>query len=227
MVPVHLPLAGGSERLKVFCAILLLLLCLMAPWLYAIVPFPAELVLGGEPVPSPTLAEAIPKGSFLLMTVPALAQWQALEPRIKEVRYSRYYPFTIQALFSWQQSQLSFRLDGVSWEWLESGQMIESPDLKPTVTASFTPTPLPKEVSLEAINLLNQVPGDLRTQIIALQIAQNRQFIVKLNDGLQLFFRLEKENYERHLPFLQTYIEKARKDGKRELHFEFADVFAK
>lgn len=213
--------------MKVFCAILLFLLCLMVPWLYAILPFPAELVLAGEPAPSPALAEAIPNGSFLHMAIPTMTQWQALEPRIKEVRFSQYYPFTIQAFFSWQNSLMSFRLDEDSWEWLESGQMIRSPDVQPTVTASFYATALPTELSLQAIDLLQQVPADLRKQIIALQIAQNQQFIVKLSDGLELYFRLERENYERHLPFLPIYIEKARKDGKRELHFEFADVYAK
>ncbi len=199
----------------------------MVPWLYAILPFPAELVLAGEPAPSPALAKAIPNGSFLHMAVPTMTQWQALEPRIKEVRFSQYYPFTIQAFFSWQNSLMSFRLDGDSWEWLESGQMIRSPDVQPTVTASFYTTALPMELSLQAIDLLQQVPADLRKQIIALQIAQNQQFIVKLSDGLELYFRLERENYERHLPFLPIYIEKARKDGKKELHFEFADVYAK
>lgn len=213
--------------MKVLCAILLLLLCLMVPWLYAILPFPAELVLAGEPAPSPALAKPITNSSFLHVAVPTVTEWQALEPRVKGVRFSQYYPFTIQAFFSWQNSLISFRLDGGSWEWLESGQMIRSADLEPTVTASFYTTTLPMELSLQAINLLQQVPADLRTQIIAMQIAQNRQFIVKLSDGLELFFRLERENYERHLPFLQIYIEKARKDGKRELHFEFADVFAK
>lgn len=213
--------------MKVFCAILLFLLCLIVPWLYTILPFPAELVLAGEPAPSPALAKAIPNGSFLHMAVPTVTQWQVLEPRVKEVRYSQYYPFTIQAFFSWQNSLISFRLDGDSWEWLESGQMIKSPDVEPTVTASFYATALPMELSLQAIDLLQQVPADLWTQIIALQIAQNQQFIVELSDGLELFFRLEKENYERHLPFLQIYIEKARKDGKKELHFEFEDVFAK
>lgn len=213
--------------MKVFCAILLFLLCLMVPWLYAILPFPAELVLAGEPAPSPALAKAIPNGSFLQMAIPTMTQWQALEPRIKEVRFSQYYPFTIQAFFSWQNSLMSFRLDEDSWEWLESGQMIRSPDVQPTVTASFYATALPTELSLQAIDLLQQVPADLRKQIIALQIAQNQQFIVKLSDGLELYFRLERENYERHLPFLPIYIEKARKDGKRELHFEFADVYAK
>jgi hypothetical protein len=213
--------------MKVFCTILLLLLCLMVPWLYAVLPIPSELVLAGEPTPSTVLAKAIGNGSFLHLAAPTLTQWQALEPRIKEVRFSRYYPFTIRAIFSWQKSLISFRLDGDSWEWLESGQMIKSPDLESTVTASFYTTSLPMELSLQAIDLLQQVPADLRAQIIALQIAQNRQFIVKLSDGLELSFRLERENYERHLPFLQIYIEKARKDGKRELHFEFADVFAK
>lgn len=213
--------------MKVLCAILLLLLCLMVPWLYAILPFPAELILAGEPAPSPALAKPIANRSFLHVTVPTVTEWQALEPRVKGVRFSQYYPFTIQAFFSWQNSLVSFRLDGGSWEWLESGQMIRSPDLEPTVTASFYTTTLPRELSLQAIDLLQQVPADLRTQIIAMQIAQNRQFIVKLSDGLELFFRLERENYERHLPFLQIYIEKARKDGKRELHFEFANVFAK
>lgn len=199
----------------------------MVPWLYAVLPFPAELVLAGEPAPSPALAKAITNGSFLQMAIPTMTQWQALEPRIKEVRFSQYYPFTIQAFFSWQNSLMSFRLDGDSWEWLESGQMIRSPDVQPTVTASFYATALPTELSLQAIDLLQQVPADLRKQIIALQIAQNQQFIVKLSDGLELYFRLERENYERHLPFLPIYIEKARKDGKRELHFEFADVYAK
>jgi hypothetical protein len=213
--------------MKALCAILLFLLCLVVPWLYIVLPFPAELVLAGEPAPSPTLAKEMPNCTFLHKVVPSLTQWRALEPRVKGVRYHQYYPFTVQAFFSWQNSLISFLLDGDSWEWLESGEMIKSPDVRPTVTASFYTTSLPTELSLEAIDLLQQVPTDLHTQIIALQIAQNRQFIVKLSDGLELFFRLERENYQRHLPFLQIYVEKARKDGKRELHFEFADVFAK
>ncbi|MDI6869578.1 MAG: hypothetical protein QMD88_08420 [Coprothermobacterota bacterium] len=163
--------------------------------------------------------------SFILARLPDFATLKSLDGGLKDVVLERYFPFDLQVRWVRYNVLLILSLKEKTWELLDNGDFVENPRVMPTATCSVYIWPLPQEIRGELATLMARIPDRLRKTIRALEVDSSEKVVLQLDDGLKCFFSLS--NYEKHMAYLEVYINRARKDGKKELHFEYSEVYAK
>lgn len=214
--------------MRFFLLLTLVILLISTGLLYFYLPFPTDRVVWAQEGKG-VLQSGTPdlKESFLLARLPSNEAMREIDPFYKEGLLERYYPFELRVQLKDYRALLSLKEDGQCWLLLESGELVEGPESSPVIPVEFFSSPLPQLLSRNLADLLVSLPHILYPEFISLRVESDGRLIVKLVDGLSLYFLLEENSYKRHLPYLQLYLEKARQEMKKELHFEFSDVFAK
>lgn len=208
--------------MKVLFSFLIMALLLSTIALYYFYPFPIEKV---EAEPSfDNLKDQLIGQSFLRADLPPKEKLLEIAPDLKKATIERFYPFQIKIKLERQKVIQLLSIGEEKWELLESGRMVRTSTTSSAVVGKFFTFPLPEGVSSALAMFLSKFPANLRGEITIIEVASPEEIVLQLNE-MRCFFLLS--NYERHLPYLQVYINAARKDGKQELHFEYSEVFAK
>ncbi len=214
--------------MRYFLLVTLSLLVIGTTLLYLFVPFPIDRVTWAQEGKGELESKIqVLKDSFLRAHLPSNETIREIDPLYKEGSLERYYPFELRIILVDYRALLSLEEDGRCWVLLESGELVGGPESPPFIPAEFFSSPLPQQLNYSLADLLLSFPPLLYTEVSSLRVESDDRLVVKLVDGLSLYFLLEENSYKRHLPYIQLYIEKARQDAKKELHFEFSDVFAR
>jgi cell division septal protein FtsQ len=171
------------------------------------------------------LEKSLSSQSFVLARLPDLSTLKSFDGGLKEVVLERYFPFDLQVQWKRYSTLFVLSLEGKTWEFMENGEFVENPRLMPTVTGSVYVWPLPDAVKSGLATMITRIPDKLKKTINMLNVESSEIIVLQLEDGLKCYLSLA--NYERHLPYMEIYVNKARKDGKKELHFEYSEVYAK
>ncbi|MGB9552945.1 MAG: hypothetical protein ACPL7L_01005 [bacterium] len=171
------------------------------------------------------MKENLGSQSFILAKLPDLSVLKSLDAGLKGAVIERFFPFDLQVQWKRYNTLLTLSLRGKTWEFMDNGEFVENPQLIPTATCSVYIWPLPIEVRDEIATMMAQIPDKLKETIKNLNVESSEIIVLQLEDGIKCFFSLT--NFERHLPYIEVYVNKARKDGKKELHFEYSEVYAK
>lgn len=190
------------------------------------IPIPVgELEILGADFDTSSLEERMRVQSFITGKLPDIEELKTYDGGVKEVVLERFFPFDFLVRWSRQNVFLTFSWEGKPWEILESGEIVENPRATPTTQGFFFSWPLSPEVKKEIATFFSRIPVRLIKAIGAFKMESMDKVILQLSDGLNCFFSLK--SYEKHIPYLELYINQAQKDGKKELHFEYSEVYAK
>lgn len=212
--------------MKFLSFFLLFSLCLSTALTYLYFPFPVGKVeFRGSVFDLSSLKESLSSQSFILAKLPDLSALKSLDAGLKEAAIERFFPFDLQVQWKRYNTLLTLSLRGKTWEFMDNGEFVENPQLIPTATCSVYIWPLPIEVRDEMSAMMAKIPDKLKKTIKNLNVESSEIIVLQLEDGIKCFFSLT--NFERHLPYIEVYVNKARKDGKKELHFEYSEVYAK
>ncbi|MCR4428982.1 MAG: hypothetical protein NUV68_06585 [Caldiserica bacterium] len=212
--------------MKIVALFLILFLALGTAWVFLKVSIPVGgvEVLGADFDTVP-LKNTMIGQSFITGKLPDLMSLKNFDRGVKDVILERFFPFDLLIRWSRYKVLLVFSWEGKSWELFESGEFAENQRVSPTITGFFFSWPLLPEVTRGITTFFSRIPDRLIKTIEAFKVESAERVVLQLNDGLDCFFSLN--NYERHIPYLELYISRAQKDGKKELHFEYSEVYAK
>jgi len=212
--------------MKPFCFFLILLFFIGTPLLYLFFPIPVEKVtFEGTVFPTNSLKDDLCHQSFVLARLPQLPSLKEIDPGLKRAELERFFPFELRVRWIRYEVLLACSYRGKAMELLDNGDFVENPYSRPTVTASTAIFPWPQEIKKALATLFMRIPDKLLKSVVALEVESSGRIVLQLNDGLKCYF--SPSNLERHLPYVELYVNTARKDGKKELHFEFSEVYAK
>lgn len=193
---------------------------------YGLLLFPVESAWADGSEAFPTLLPSLQHQSFLLARLPALVDLIRQDPRLSEANLERYYPFSLGVSFQHFTVIWRMREGSESWEFLSNGNLVPA-TMDATISATFLAKPLSSAVSHFLLAFAAVLDEPTRKNVVGIEVAAEGRVIVRLQNGMSLFFLAEEAVYRRHLAQLGLYLEKARQGDMKELHFEYNDFFAR